>query len=433
MNSTDTPNNEQSESLVNDDCQILKESKSINDINISSELKNDNFQNDKMVIKLRSIICNIIVPFSLLFYSLFFIFFFFDIFISFYFLIMGITFILIVLYHNKYKIELIKDIPNRKLYIIIKNYFLCNKKKLYLNQDNIHFNIYYRFSSDLKGTLYIINNLKDLLDIDLNISKIKEKPAEIFYDFDILYDKKKANKYSNDLNNFIDSPNNYQNPFSFNIQTYMKKNSNDKKPLTNSSPEYNSYGPSKIMKFNEHYFTYCFSTTHPRFLYICEHYCVCPIFIDILFIFASTVVFCLVNKIIVKLILIFVLIIYNLILFSVYKCIRFCKSEDIRIDFIYSKNFDKIFIGVVQENEKYRITLEYEMKNIDNFYIEGSNEDTYLKVLFKNKKSDYVYCLKFMTKENSEGLIYLLNEKLKLININNNINNINHIDNDITP
>ena len=75
MNSTDTPNNEQSESLVNDDCQILKESKSINDINISSELKNDNFQNDKMVIKLRSIICNIIVPFSLLFYSLFFIFF----------------------------------------------------------------------------------------------------------------------------------------------------------------------------------------------------------------------------------------------------------------------------------------------------------------------------------------------------------------------
>ena len=38
-----------------------------------------------------------------------------------------------------------------------------------------------------------------------------------------------------------------------------------------------------------------------------------------------------------------------------------------------------------------------------------------------------------MTNENSDGLIYLLNEKLKLININNNINNINHIDNDITP
>ena len=125
MNSKDTPNNEQSESLVNDDCQILKEIKSINDIKISSELKNDNFQNYKKVIKLRLIICNIIVPLSLLFYSLFFIFFFFDIFICFYFLTIGIIVLCSTLYYNIFKIELIKDIPNRKLYIIIKNYLLC--------------------------------------------------------------------------------------------------------------------------------------------------------------------------------------------------------------------------------------------------------------------------------------------------------------------
>ena len=67
------------------------------------------------------------------------------------------------------------------------------------------------------------------------------------------------------------------------------------------------------------------------------------------------------------------------------------------------------------------------MKNIDNFYLEKGYKRFYLKVLFKNKKSENIYCFKNMTEEDLEGLIYLLNEKLI------NINNINHIDNDVTP
>ena len=185
------------------------------------------------------------------------------------------------------------------------------------------------------------------------------------------------------------------------------------------------------------FFTYSFRFDHSTFFDGWKDYYSILIMFELVGIVGSTTLLCLFKEIIIRLILILAVIIYNLILFSVYKCIRFCNNKDLRIDFIYSKNFDKIFIGVVKNNEKYRKTLEYEMNNIEKFYIEGSIVDSHvvshLKVLFKNEKSEYIYSFNFMDKENSEGLIYLLNEKLKLININNNINNINHIDNDITP
>ena len=101
------------------------------------------------------------------------------------------------------------------------------------------------------------------------------------------------------------------------------------------------------------------------------------------------------------------------------------KADLLRIDFIYSKNFDRIFIGLVNNNEKtYRNTFEFQMNSIDKFILQkiGYEDKGYnLKVNLKNSESHQIYSFKKATQENLRGLVYLLNEKL------NNGNNDNHI------
>ena len=105
----------------------------------------------------------------------------------------------------------------------------------------------------------------------------------------------------------------------------------------------------------------------------------------------------------------------NIIFCLIYKWVKVCKENIYRIDCIYSKDFDRIFIGFVKYNKKsYANTFELQMNNIDRFILEkqGSKVIFNLKVIFKDNNSQQICAIKNKTKENLEGLAYLLNEKL---------------------
>ena len=210
------------------------------------------------------------------------------------------------------------------------------------------------------------------------------------------------------------------------------------------------------MKFSDHFFTYNllgeFNTA--RINDCCYN---TLIILDGMLFTMAFILLIFGNKII-RLIVVAVLIVANIIFYSLYKCLKFTfdnilridciysKNFDrilykclkftfdniLRIDCIYSKNFDRIFIGLVKYTKtKYVNTFEYQMDNIDRFILEngGNNRNRIfnLKVVFKNNDIQQICTLRKKTKADLEGLIYLLNERLN-INANTNITPNNNFD-----
>ena len=132
------------------------------------------------------------------------------------------------------------------------------------------------------------------------------------------------------------------------------------------------------------------------------------------------------NETIIKLIGVNVFPIVNVILYILYKIFKYCFDNIYRIDCIYSKNFDRVFIGLVKYTKtKYINTFEYQMNNISRFILEkeGNSSQTNfnLKVVFKNNETQQICTIKNKTQDKLEGLAYLFNERLN-INSYNNIN-----------
>ena len=110
-------------------------------------------------------------------------------------------------------------------------------------------------------------------------------------------------------------------------------------------------------------------------------------------------------------------------------------NKIIRIDFIFSKNFDKIFIGNVRlDGESYRDTYILEMNRINRFFLDQKNINTsLLRVIESN---NYIDILEIKDKNFAqlENLVNLLNRKLnENNNNNNNINNIQQTNGAILP
>ncbi len=118
-------------------------------------------------------------------------------------------------------------------------------------------------------------------------------------------------------------------------------------------------------------------------------------------------------------IIIFVL---NIILYIIYILIKYCFEKKLRIDCIFSKDFDRIFIGLVKySGTSYANTFEFQMNDIERFVLQKEGNAVYnLKVVFKNKETQDIYRITNKTQEELEGLAYLLNKRLI-----NNINNEN--------
>ena len=281
-------------------------------------------------------------------------------------------FILIFLFTRT---EIIKDIPNKKIIFYKTNIYGCRKNKFEFNE-KVHFHSTEHSWDTDEGTMtekyfYAINDFKDIT-LDLNI--VKQKPLDLFH----FYKHWEFATNLNELNQFVGSPINYDNPLTFDIKKYLEKNQTESNPFYTFS-SYN-YGLSRIMKFSEQFFTY-----YIRFPYEDKN-----------------------------------------------------KETDMnltRIDFVFSENYDEIFIGGVKDNKKsYKYTYHYEMHLINKFMINWRVKSIDLIVVFKNNPQEYICSINDITKINADGLIYLLNEKLNLKNENTNSNNnFNNNNNGITP
>ena len=328
----------------------------------------------------------------------------------------GVIFSLILMIFCVYKIKLIKDTSNGKVIVKVINYLCFPKMKLNLDIENTHFYIMREFYQDEDGTsesfrLLIINDYKNLVDIDLDTSNIKQKPAKFFYSFNNVwrgnYDH---TQFAQLLNNFIGNSGEYDNPLFFNINKYLNKS---------KFIFYSSGVLSKYMKFSEHLFT--FHLKNP----------LGPTCVDILFIIITCFInFGIVsgaitlltskNDTIIRLIGVIVFPIVNIILYILYKIFKYCFDNIFRIDCIYSKNFDRVFLGLVKYTKtKYINTFEFQMNNISRFILEREGTNFNLKVEFKNNETQQICTIKNKTQEELEGLINLLNKRL-IINTENN-------------
>ena len=120
----------------------------------------------------------------------------------------------------------------------------------------------------------------------------------------------------------------------------------------------------------------------------------------------------------------FLYVICILIEFCICKCWN--SKKCLRIDIIYSFNFDKLFIGIsIKDKKKYINTSELFIKEIDRFILKKNNineKGFHLNVLLK-ENIDRELCYIKDKQEELEGLIYILNEKIvdKIISHNNNV------------
>ena len=113
----------------------------------------------------------------------------------------------------------------------------------------------------------------------------------------------------------------------------------------------------------------------------------------------------------------------SIIMYILYKFFKLKRKSIFRIDYLYSKDFDRIFIGLVNYTEtKYENTFEYQMNNINRFIFEKKEENDvtnfHLKLNFKNDEIQEICYLRNQREDELEGLINFLNERLIINNDN---------------
>ena len=298
------------------------------------------------------------------------------------------------------------------------NFLCCPKKKIVLDLENTYCYIEENTSTDSDGQtsatdiLYIFNDYKNLVGIDLNSSNIKTKPAKFYYKFSGISLKYGVQESTNELNRFLRGSTDFKNPFHFDVRKYMKKvYGNISYTLSN-----------RYVKLNDNFFIYHFKDTRSS----CS--CISIIMLIISFIFncffTTRMIVMIVREkdLSIRIIYIICIIVPNIILYIIYKSLKCCFENILRIDCIFSKDFDRIFIGLVKSSgTSYANTFEFQMNDIERFVLQKEENAVYnLKVLFKNKETQDIYRITNKTQEELEGLAYILNERL--INIINNQN-----------
>jgi hypothetical protein len=316
----------------------------------------------------------------------------------------------------KKKIILIKDTSNRKVLIKVMNYLCFPKMKFNLDIENTHFYIRRETYQDAEGyneytSLLIFNDYKNLVDIDLDKSNIKQKPAKFLYSFDNIYlGIHDPAQFTHILNDFIGNDSN---------QLYFNKYLDIKKNYCFSSNQDSTL--REYMVFSDHFFTYHLKAPLST---SCSGICfiIIACFINLCTISAAIPILVSENaKIHIKIVVVIFILIGIIIVFILHKIFKYCFGDVFRIDCIYSNNFDRLFIGLVKLNKtKYVNTFEYKMDDISRFILEREGNNYKLKVVFKNNETQEIYTIKKKTKEELGRLALLLNERLN-INSNNNI------------
>ena len=298
-------------------------------------------------------------------------------------IIPGVTVSLLMLLFSYNKLVITKDKSNNKVIIKVKNFFCCPIKIIKIYLENFRFN--FRTETDYdsengyseKTIFTIINDYTNLIDIDLDTSNIKKKPATFYYTFNNVRTIRNAeNEYTYELNNFLGIHGGNAN---------MSKN----------------------MRFSDHLFTYHFRT--PGSCSWVDIGILATFFISNFFTL-SAVFSLLYEKSYVG---IYIFVIWNIILFIIYKCLKIFIDRIYRIDCIYSRNFDRIFIGVVKYNKtSYINTFESQINNLDKFILEKKGTDNYnLIAIFKNNERQLICNIK-RARYSLGDLAFFINERL---------------------
>ena len=266
---------------------------------------------------------------------------------------------------NIKKTELIKDVQNNTFEINTLNYFNSSISKITLDLNSINFyDVSYEFSTDdgysyIYG-LIIVNTFQNKSIIDLDRSDIRNKPRKIFY---LLENIKEGNK-KNELCAFVGCSST-DNTIFLDINKYMGRPWNKE-----CHYYYGRYKINKYMKMSETFFSFYLDKKIKKFSNL--------IHFDVTFLFLGLIVAGIEYKMgryiqIISLIvyILFMFIFHFLYIYSVIKS-RKCIT---RIDIIYSSNFDRIFIGLVDYYEKsFSNTFLFNINSIQKFILEPLNK-----------------------------------------------------------
>ena len=177
---------------------------------------------------------------------------------------------------------------------------------------------------------------------------------------------------------------------------------------------------NSLLKFGVHFFTfYLISPLKRQTLYYDVIILFIYIFNTLFFALGLIFTFSIEGELLLGLIFLLVTIIFPISIFFIfYSCNKCYCSNDTRIDFIYSKDFDKIFIGIVNyKQNRYSKTFEYQMDEIERFLVqqpEALNGNSTFKVVLKNKRIDEIQQFIEIDRNDKEGLEYILNGKLNI-------------------
>jgi len=330
-------------------------------------------------------------------------------------IIIFIILILISIYFRKAKIKIVKDESNNKLYINHINKYCCVYKKYTYCLENIHFDLFEFKREDEDGNfagygfnLLFINDFKNPEEIDLNKSTINTIPAKIFYYFgNEIINKEDKIVLKNNLNNWINSPVDYNNPLN---------------PIMNEHLYINKKNINIFIKLSEYFSIFYIKNPFTKNTNDCMFF--------LYFFLPSLLAFSIAGFGFyykfgddTGLIVCFISIsLFFIVLFVAFLIIKIKNNAIIRIDCIYSKDFENMFIGLVKRNEKsYKNTFKLKMSNIKEFILENKDNDlkkTVLKIVFNNGSIQDIYQLDDTYINELNGLIEHLNKRLNKDNTN---------------
>ena len=308
-----------------------------------------------------------------------------------------LTIIFLILCFNTLKFTFTKDLYSNFLYIQKKNFFCCSLEKYDFQLNDILVDI---IGNKNEKSISIVKIHKDF---DINSFSIAKIPPKTYY---ILNDIKDADNLKSKLCEFIGSPPEEENPIMFDMYKYMGK----PKPKETKSfhVTFGDYRLSQYMKFNERFFSFYLNISTFSLWAIVPF----AILLNMFSIGGATIG--IINKIILMPI-IFGLIIIILNIVFVCCCINYNKRLR-RIDIIFSNDFNKIFIGLINDKEnKYLNYFIFDTIKIENFtldFIQGKDDKLNLNVIFKDKTVQN-FCRIEQHKICLEGLLYILNNYKK--------------------
>ena len=268
--------------------------------------------------------------------------------------------ILLLLFFRNYKVELIKDKTNNTLTVNEKNYFCCKKKYKF----SLEYTSFFVFGDGIEcESCCCPRHLSEIILLnvnpnvtDINNNSIKNTPFKFIYRFGNLIRDKSDLEL--DLEHLIG--NKYNNNINEEIDLYAPKQEIKSIYLRRKFLD----NPTEIfVKISEHFYMF-----------------------------------------------------YN------YNYLYKTKSNENfrRLDWIYTTDFDNIFIGVVKNDTTYINTFIYSIGSIDKFILEIRDGKFCLKVLLKGGINTEICRYTKENEENLNTLIYLINGQINKINNNNN-------------